>query len=155
MSSSIRTVCTLALTTTLALLTFGLEVSSGVCAPPTIELELADQLRVEVDAGQALEIVGRDWTLDCSEEESVDSCGRIQPPPPQHPLEDISIVLRRGSDPGSKEPQTLILAEGVRADRSLEFRITVELPEDLDEGGWSLFARSGGFSTGAYLLIVR
>lgn len=70
-------------------------------------------------------------------------------------MEHISIVLRRGSDPESKEQRTLVLAEGLRADRSLEFRITVELPAQLEKGGWSLFARSGKFSTVAHLLVVR
>jgi hypothetical protein len=154
MRSSIRTAATVALTATLAVLTFGLDLTKGSCAAPTIELESADQRRLVVEAGQSLEVIGRYWTLDCFDSSSVNACGRTEQRE-QRPMKHISIVLRRGSDPESAVQQTLILAEGLRSDRSFEFRVSVELPAHLRKGGWSLFARSDGFTTGPYLLMVR
>jgi hypothetical protein len=154
MRSPIRTAGTLASIATLALLTFGPDLARGSCAAPTIELEPVDQRRLEVEAGQSLEVVGRYWTLDCNDTSTVNACGHARQQP-QRPMEHISIVLRRGSDPESTEQRTWVLAEGLRSDRSFEFRVTVELPAHLKKGGWSLFARSDGFTTGPYLVVVR
>jgi hypothetical protein len=146
MSSRTRRCLSISVAGLLALLTFGLEVSVASCAAPTIDVAGATGRRLQVEPGHQLQIVGRYWTLDCFDSGGValGACGRSQAQPARRarPMEGIRVFLV-----APDRTTASVLARGIEADRSLEFRVTVELPRDLPRGRYRLAASSGQFTT--------
>lgn len=131
--------------TLLLALAFGLRVADASCAAPWIETEGWLEPPVEIQPGQTLEVIGEAWTEDCNDTGVVTTgvCSRSQAaPPPQRPMTDITITVRRPAGPLS-----WVVAEGIDAGPDLRFRVSITLPDELAPGLYVLEASSSWYTT--------